>query len=334
MKTFYKILVNLTVLALMHSHSAVAVEVYGKTVCTFNADGEITDTTECVTQPQSQGMRFFKIALCDTDSNKLINGTPTAGQPVINAEEFKKCHVLWESNDKANGSLLELKRGALTNDFKNPNTYIPIAKRSVIGAVYVEMSPTFYTVDSQVFATDRVGTYPAGSLTSGKYCSTRVGPHVGLQFNSPIYSWRVDGGTHVQCDSTKPTPSTTKNFLNALRVEEGVGYADISFYSQQLSPRDGSAVAIKGYLVDASNNLATMTAADSTNEVAKLIGVSAQQMGTFYTWQINAGMDIWLTWNNSYGTTITQNNGETIQVQAFGAGPFDWIVHRSDKYEP
>ena len=334
MKTFYKILVNLTVLALMYSHSAVAVEVYGKkTVCTFNPAGEIIDTTECVTQPQSQGMRFFKIALCDTDSNKLINGTPTAGQPVINAEEFKKCHVLWESNDKVNGSLLELKRGALTKDFKNPNTYIPIAKRSVIGAVYVEMSPTFYTVDSQVFATDRVGTYPAGSPTSGKYCSTRAGPQVGLVINSPIYSWRGSGGTHVQCDSTKPTPSTTKNFLNALRVEEGIGFADISFNSQQLSPRDGTAVAIKGYLVDASNNLATMTGADSTNGVAKLIGVSAQHMGTFYSWQINAGMNIWLTWNNSYGTTITQNNGDTIQVQAFGAGPFDWIVHRSDKYE-
>lgn len=257
------------------------------TTCATNgssSSSRISETSDCYTQPDTQQITFYKIALCKSQ--------PTAPTTTV-AVDTSSCSTVFQNTS---GSTVNIQKGTtvnLTGTFTRP----PNGNYSY---VYVEISPTMKTKKTAYFVGNRTGT--DGGV--GTKCWSLAGSTYGYSSggNPVVTSCGEDGATTTGLDLT----TIYNNSLNGAS-----GYVNTMAFPTTYGGN------LTAYLVDSSNKLVATTAANSMGTISKIIGVLPETVNLTHQELVSL---IEMKYANSTGTSVSMGGGT---MAVFSGGPFD-----------
>lgn len=256
-------------------------------------DSAIAETSDCLTQPDSQFVTFYKIALCTSQPTAPSLTTP------INTS---MCSTIFQNTS---GSMVNIQKNvtaALAGNFPKP----PAGTYSYL---YFEIDPTMKVQKTAYF----VGSRNGGAGGSGTKC-----------WSLAVNTYAYDGGgaqVGVTCGSNSATTTglgVTTIINNTL--DGASGYVTSRTFSA-MSPAPSSLVT---YLIDASgktppnpgiNNLGAISKVAGYTQLSSPMALSTQQA------QLISGINI--GYENLYGTDVSMGGGT---VGVFSGGPLSAYI--------
>ena len=273
-------------------------------LCTLNGNGEITDTSECKTQPDEQYITIYKVAVCKTQP---VAPTSTS------AYDASECKVVFQS---INGTEFLIKKNTPSVP-TDGEFHAPPPGNYTYG--FVEISPTMKAKKVAKFSRAMYAT----NGTSGVFCWSKVGT---------MYSVSTSTSGPVDCGASMPSASSvgiTSQFVSSLNGSDinNPFISTLSFPSSQ----GGN---ITAHLIDSTGKIgvgAMLQNGDGDpGTVRRIIGylpINLKVTGK------TSGLSI--SFNNSMGTNVGINDWSggglpRYGVFSFSGGPFDFKFETED----
>ncbi len=254
-----------------------------------SSSSPITETSTCFTQPDTQQVVFYTIALCPSAPT-----APTSSSPI----NLSSCSTIFSS---AGGSTLNIQKNVTLNLVGS----VSKPRDGTYNYLYLEIDPIMKVQKTAYFNSSRNNTNASSSGT--KCWSLSVDTYANSGGANPVATTcGANGATETGLGLT----SIINNSLDGAS-----GYVSSRTFSA-LSPAPSS---ITAYLVDTSgklasspgiNNLGTISKIAAVTQLSNAITVSKDQSLLFQG--INLGF------NNSYGTAVSMGGGA---VAVFSGGP-------------
>ena len=263
-------------------------------LCTLNGNGEITDTSECKTQPDEQYITIYKVAVCKTQ--------PIA--PTLStAYDVSQCKVVFQST---NGTEFLIKKNTPSVP-TDGEFHAPPPGNYTYG--FLESSPTMRVKKVAKFSR----TMHATNNTSGTYCWSKVGT---------LYSVSYIQSGPVDCGGSMPPSSSvgiTTQFISSLNGTNNQFISSYTFPSSQ----GGN---ITAHLIDSTGKIGTgvMNGGGTVNRIIGYMPINLKVTGKT--------SDMSISFNNSMGTNVGINDwgGGNYGVFSFSGGPFDFKFETED----
>jgi hypothetical protein len=270
---------------------------YAYTLCANNgstAASAITETGDCYTQPDTQKVIFYKIALC--------RGQPTAPTTTTAIGTSSCTNVFYN----ASGSTTTIVNGSLTG--LTGNTALDDGRLSLptgtYSYVYMEVDPSFQQQKVAYFATARNN---SDSTSNGVKCWSLPVTVYGKSAGSP---------TATTCGATGA--ATTGLGLTTV-VNNTLNGAAGFVYSMDFSC-NSPANTISAYLLTSTGLLASTASNGSLGNIAKIGGFTQVSNGFTITRANQKNISsLAFGFLNSGGTSVSQGGGV---MSVFSGGPF------------
>lgn len=261
-------------------------------VCSKNASGVISDSSDCYANATQMQFPVYKVALCQVKPS-----APTLSMPV----DISKCTTLLSN---PSGTPVTVRTGGMTS---MPGQVTPLATLSggkregvTYSYAYIEAAPSTAVQATATFTSSKTGV--AGG--SGVVCwSTQA----------TIYSFNgVDPTAGAKCGSSSSDVGLTNVLMNSLGTDQA--------YMSYTGTSNG--VTTDTYLVDSSLRQAAATSAGSMGTVSKVISIQTlpititQQSGGIKV-SIQTSQGAWIAQRTNLWF---QNGNATLVLSSCGQG--------------
>jgi hypothetical protein len=261
-------------------------------VCSHNAQGEITDTVECKTQPDEHHVYFYKVAVC--------SDSPIA--PSDQPYNIDNCKIIFQSSNP-NGSEILVQKN-IDNIPADGSIFSPPSGTYKFGVI--EIAPVIKIKKTATFSRSMSAPKNATEITSGTTCWSNEKE----EYNDgpPIY-----GLISCSNDSSSASPK-----LTSIRMNKLFNHNYPVYFLTDIPSSAGNSIG--AYLIDNSGKLGTSTTGNM-GSITRILGITPINLVvTDKTSQIN------ILFNNSMGTTLSINSDGTHRdnIFDFNSGPFDF----------